>query len=51
LASTFLRLLEIVDLEPDEEACAVCLFETMMELLPPTEFPLLSRQDWKDRVT
>ena len=41
LASIYLRILDII--EAEEEIGAECLFETIRELLPAAEFPLLNQ--------
>ena len=36
-----MRIVEIIEI--DEEICAECLFESIRELLPIGEFPLLNQ--------
>ena len=44
LAAIYLHIVEIVEAEPDEKICAVCMFETILALLPDdAEFPLLNQ--------
>jgi hypothetical protein len=41
LTSIYMRIVEIIEI--DEEICAECLFESIRELLPIGEFPLLNQ--------
>jgi len=44
LAAICLHIVEIVEASPDEKICAVCMFETILALLPDdAEFPLLNQ--------